>query len=149
VVVPEPMRLTLPGTPDALRVLAEAITAFAVRQALTHDTSAAVHLALEEVVTNILVHGYGGRPGGSIDVTVVVGPGEVVARVEDSAPPFDPRQAPAPDFVSPLEQRRPGGLGLFLVQRLMDGIDYERVGDRNRLTLRKALPAVAGAAEND
>jgi serine/threonine-protein kinase RsbW len=141
------MRLTLPGTPDALRVLAEAITAFAARRGLTHDTSAAVHLALEEVVTNILVHGFCGRPGAAIDVTVAVAPGEVVACVEDSAPPFDPRQAPAPDFDSPLEQRRPGGLGWFLVKRLMDGIDYERVGDRNRLTLRKALPAAASAPQ--
>ena len=52
---------------------------------------------------------------------------------------FDPEIAPLPDVRAPLEQREPGGLGLYLIHTLMDGVAYESMNGVNRLTLKKAL----------
>jgi serine/threonine-protein kinase RsbW len=55
--------------------------------------------------------------------------------VVDSGPAFDPRQAPPPDTSSPLEARRPGGLGIVLAEELLDELAYERRGEHNHLKL--------------
>jgi serine/threonine-protein kinase RsbW len=61
--------------------------------------------------------------------------------VLDDAPPFDPLEAPEPDTTLPVEQRPLGGLGIFLVRKLMDEVQYERRDGRNRVACRKRIPA--------
>ena len=57
----------------------------------------------------------------------------------DRGVPYDPLSAPPPDLSRPLAERAPGGLGLFIVRKTMDAVDYRRDGDRNVLTLTKRL----------
>jgi anti-sigma regulatory factor (Ser/Thr protein kinase) len=137
--VTEPLRLNLPSSRAAIRALNEAFRALSAAHRLAPPIEVAVNLALEEAVTNIVTHGYGGREGGAIAVEIAILPGEVVVCLEDSAPPFDPLQAPEPDFATPLQQRRVGGLGVYLVKRIMDAVEYRRADGKNRLTMRKRL----------
>jgi anti-sigma regulatory factor (Ser/Thr protein kinase) len=58
-------------------------------------------------------------------------------RVEDDAPEFNPLALAPPDVAAPLADRRVGGQGVFLVRRMMDTVNYERVGTRNRLAMTK------------
>jgi serine/threonine-protein kinase RsbW len=94
-------------------------------------------LAFEELVTNVVRHGYGDRsPGTSaIDVTAEVYGDEIVLTVEDGGPPFDPSQAIDAPLPTRIEDARIGGLGLRLVRMAARRIDYERVGDRNRVII--------------
>jgi serine/threonine-protein kinase RsbW len=93
--------------------------------------------AVDEAVTNVVVHGYGSA-GGSVDVEVRRRGDELVVRVVDDAPAFDPTAVPEPDLSSPLRQRRLGGMGVHLVRGLCDEVRYRRdVGGRNELTLIK------------
>lgn len=142
------LRLTLNSVPSALLTIADALSAFAKERKLPHLIESAIHLALEETVTNIIGHGYQGRADGKIDIEVALEPCEVVVTIEDAAPPYNPLAAPAPDFDSPLEQRKPGGLGVFLIKRLMDSLDYRYTGGKNRLTLRKWLPGKDGDGDH-
>jgi serine/threonine-protein kinase RsbW len=83
-----------------------------------------LQLAVDEVCSNSVRHGYGGREG-KIEVTVErVGQSiKVVAR--DWGRAFDPEQVPLPDPGLPLEQRSLGGLGLFIVRQVMDEVRFE------------------------
>ena len=64
--------------------------------------------------------------------------GEVEMIVEDSGVEFDVvREAPTVDPKLKMEDRVVGGLGIYLVQSIMDAVDYVRIRDRNRLTIRK------------
>ena len=104
----------------------------------------AVRLAVEEVFTNIIEHGYGGK--GPVLVQVDGGPRHVRVRLSDEAPAFDPVDAPAPDLASPLDERDPGGLGWHLVRQLMDEVEHKRAQPRgNTYTLVKQFPAQAPA----
>ena len=100
---------------------------------LVHD----LNLALEEILTNIISYGYTDNQEHEIRVSLSVQPGEVRAEVEDDGQPFDPLAAPEPDAAKPLAERTIGGLGILLVRKLMDDLEYKRQGDRNLLTIKK------------
>jgi anti-sigma regulatory factor (Ser/Thr protein kinase) len=72
-----------------------------------------------------------------IRVRLDVQPGEVKAEVQDDGQPFNPLEAAEVDTTKPLEERTIGGLGIHLVRKLMDGLEYQRQADRNLLILTK------------
>jgi serine/threonine-protein kinase RsbW len=96
--------------------------------------------AVDEVVTNALVHGYRKEPG-PIAVEWERDGERFIVRIRDEAPIFDPRPWPRPEMERPLERRRPGGFGIHLVRDCVDEIHHRgrRDGsDRgNELTLVK------------
>jgi anti-sigma regulatory factor (Ser/Thr protein kinase) len=96
-----------------------------------------LRLALEEAVTNVIRHGYGGREDGEIRVGFHVTPEAITATVEDDAPPFDPHEWPDPPL--PPEGADRHGVGVYLIKRVMDEVDYRRRGSRNLLTLTKRI----------
>jgi sigma-B regulation protein RsbU (phosphoserine phosphatase) len=102
---------------------------------LVHD----VNLALEEVLTNIISHGYTDPLEHEISVRVSLLRGELRIDVEDDGRPFDPRGAPQADTTKPLEQRAIGGLGIHLVRKLTDSLEYRRLQERNLLTMKKKI----------
>ncbi len=95
-------------------------------------------LAVEEVVTNVIVHGYG-EAGGEILVSLSYDAkaGAMEIRVEDSAEPFDPLSLPEPDISLGIDDRKIGGLGIFLTRQVMDEIRYRYEGNKNVLILTK------------
>jgi serine/threonine-protein kinase RsbW len=131
--------LTLRSTLAEVERISREFGEFADRHGLVLNVRHDMNLALEEIVTNIIVHGYKGRDDQLITVEVTVAPGHITARVEDTGLAFDPLQLPPPDVTAPLEQRRPGGLGIHLSKKLLDYLHYARVGGKNHLELRKRL----------
>ena len=111
------------------------------RAALDPGVAFDVRLATEEVVTNVIEHGYAGddQPG-PIAVRFRRDPRQVVVTVDDRARPFDPASIRPADPTAPLEARRIGGLGWHFVTRVMDEVRHEHRHPRgNRLTLVKRL----------
>ena len=93
--------------------------------------------AVDEAVTNIIVHGYAGRPG-TIEIRVKRAGDSLIVRLRDQAPRFDPTTVPPPDLTLPLEKRRPGGLGVHLVRQFVDQVHYRAAPQGgNELTLVK------------
>jgi anti-sigma regulatory factor (Ser/Thr protein kinase) len=131
--------MTLDSQLADIGVAAERIDAFAAEHQLSAAVCHDVQLAVEEILTNVIKHGYRGEAGHAIGLEVAVRQGEVVIWVEDAAPAFNPLQAAAPNLNLPLAQKQPGGLGIHLVRKVMDSLDYERAGGKNRLTLKKRL----------
>jgi anti-sigma regulatory factor (Ser/Thr protein kinase) len=96
----------------------------------------ATQLVLEEVLSNIIRHGFqDGEPHG-IALTLSVGESGVELSVADDGREFDPTLAESPRLDVPLEEWRVGGLGLHLVRAYAREIRYERVEHRNSLWLR-------------
>jgi serine/threonine-protein kinase RsbW len=93
-------------------------------------------LAVEEVITNIIVHGYK-KTGCAIDLSCRFIPEGIRIEIADSAPRFDPLSIPEPAIGGDIDEREIGGLGVFLVRRVMDGISYRYENGRNILTLEK------------
>jgi serine/threonine-protein kinase RsbW len=111
----------------------EQARALAVEQSVVYD----LVLAVNEMATNIIVHGYRGRPG-EIEVVVRLAGDGIEIRLRDQAPPFDPTRAPVPDTTRPLHLRPIGGMGIHITRRMVDGMSH-RVSQQggNELTLLK------------
>jgi len=78
-----------------------------------------LQLAVDEAVTNIILHGYQGRRG-EIEIEIKREKNGLVARLSDNAPPFDPTSVPPPDLDKPLEEQPLGGRGIHLMRQVMD-----------------------------
>jgi anti-sigma regulatory factor (Ser/Thr protein kinase) len=126
---------------DELGRVAHALDALGARHRLPPDVVADMHVALDEVLANIIAHAYADREAHEIRVALEVSPQALEAIVEDDGRPFDPLTAAAPDRSAALRSRPVGGLGIHFVRNLMTGVAYSRVGDRNRIVLTKSLSA--------
>jgi anti-sigma regulatory factor (Ser/Thr protein kinase) len=98
-----------------------------------------LNLILEEILTNIISHGYADKGEHFIQITISQENGVLVVCVKDDGIPFNPVTAEAPDIKRPLEEREIGGLGVHLIKQLVDDIVYERVGNQNILILKKII----------
>jgi anti-sigma regulatory factor (Ser/Thr protein kinase) len=93
--------------------------------------------AVDEAATNIINHGYAGKPG-KIEITVQRRDSSLVVHLVDQAPHFDPLQVPPPDLTLSLVQRCPGGLGIYFIRKFMDEVRYTAIPQGgNELTLVK------------
>ena len=115
--------LSLVGALDDLPRIAnfieEACTAIGLAPAARFD----LQLAVEEACCNVIEHAYEGA-GGALSVRFEACGEDVVITVRDWGKPFDPSAIPEPDIAAPLDERPVGGLGLYLMQRLMDQVAF-------------------------
>jgi len=97
-------------------------------------------LIVEEVLVNIIQHGYDNKEHQRIDLQVKISTGILRMVFEDWGKPFNPlREIATPDLSIDDEQRASGGLGFYLVRELADQVDYLRQDNKNILTIRKNL----------
>ncbi len=95
-----------------------------------------IQLAVDEAVTNIIMHGYAGKPG-TIALTVTVDGGVVHVEIRDRAPAFNPLTIKEPDLTADLADRVVGGMGIFLIRKVMDSVEYEFADGENVLRMEK------------
>lgn len=126
--------LTVPGVLDSLEPVGKYVMSAATEAGLAKAAAYKLRLAVDEIVTNIIVHGYSeSGTSGDVDIRTEVDDAALRVIVEDTAAPFDPRTlAPPPDLNKPLEERQIGGLGIFLVYESVDAFIYEYDGKHNR-----------------
>jgi len=132
------LTLTLKNQPSEIGRLVDLLEAFGAQSGLSEDATFKLTLALDEIVANVIRHGFGDDLEHRIEVKVTVDDRTVTASVEDDGRAFDPREAPVPDLDLPIEMRTPGGLGMHLVRETMDSVEYRRDEGRNILTVEFA-----------
>ena len=98
-----------------------------------------INLALDEIITNVAKHAYPEGEEHQFTVQISAHNGEFVACVEDDGVPFNPIDHSTPNLDAPLEERKEGGLGIYLVRQTMTGVEYQRMAGKNFVTLRKKL----------
>jgi serine/threonine-protein kinase RsbW len=114
------------------------VTGALERLGVPDEAVRALELAVDEAVTNVMLHGYSSSEG-RIWISCGVEGGRVWVRIEDEGVPFDPTAAPEPDLEGDADERPIGGLGIHLIRRMTDELRYERRGGRNILVLGKIL----------
>ncbi len=104
-------------------------------------------LAVDEACTNIIKHAYSGRAeSGEIGVLAEIDAGKVSIHLRDRGTHFDFASVKDPDLDQYVETGKKGGLGVFLINRLMDGVEYRATATGNELILTKRSQAAFSAA---
>jgi len=134
--------LTLPATLESLEPLVQYVLSAAAAAGLDRKASYGLRLAVDEIATNIITHGYAdAHIDGDVVVNATVGDEQLIITLEDWAPPFDPRGQQNPDHIDkPTDERPIGGLGVFLAFKSVDGLDYEYRDNKNRNILTMNRP---------
>jgi len=138
--------LTLPATLESLEPLVQYVLSAAAEAGLDRKASYRLRLAVDEIATNIITHGYAeAHIDGDVVVRASVGDERLTITLEDWAPAFDPREQADPDHIDKPSHERPvGGLGVFLAIKNVDQLDYEYRDHKNRNMLIMNRPQ-AGA----
>jgi anti-sigma regulatory factor (Ser/Thr protein kinase) len=98
-----------------------------------------IAVVTEELFVNICHYAYGGK-GGDAVIRFSFHNQTIFMQFEDSGIPFDPLQHTGPDIEAGIDDRPIGGLGIYITKKWMDWVGYERVNDKNILTLTRILP---------
>jgi serine/threonine-protein kinase RsbW len=125
--------LRLRATLDSLQALRDYVRSAASTAGLSQSRTYALTLAVDEIATNIITHGYNeaGRTG-DICIRADITDGMVEITLEDAGVPFNPLSRAEPDDLdTPLAARDVGGLGIFLAQKNVDEFRYAYVEGRN------------------
>lgn len=120
---------------------------FCAGMAVSAADISALHLALEEIVTNVITHGY--RHDSSEQFTVRLeadSQDRIRAVMTDDAPAYNPLARPEVNTTLPLEARPVGGLGVHLVKKLMNVCQYEHRDGWNIFSIERKLSPAPGAA---
>jgi anti-sigma regulatory factor (Ser/Thr protein kinase) len=97
-----------------------------------------IQLATDEAASNIIEHAYENRMDGILELSCGVQGNTIKIILTDHGEPFDPSEIPLPDLQADLADRKIGGLGIFLMRKLMDEVHYESKADKsNTLTMLK------------
>ena len=129
--------LTLRNDIDEIPRLHALIQSIAEETDMDHALAMSLNLALEEAVSNVMLYAYPEGSQGVVDIEAAVRDDRIDFSVSDSGVPFDPTAAADPDLAADLKDRPIGGLGIFLVKRIMDEVTYTRKGDKNILSMTK------------
>ncbi len=98
-----------------------------------------LNLVLEEAISNIILYGYKPEERKQIEVSAQKDGGTLVLTLTDSGQKFDPTQKEDPDITLSAEERQIGGLGVFLVKKIMNEVEYQRVNGKNVFTMKKTI----------
>lgn len=124
---------------EELGVLSEKIEKLAQVWDLSESMAINLNLVLEEAVSNIIFYAFESPDNQNISISIRFEPNLLSIRIADGGKPFDPTIHEEPDILLSAEDRPVGGLGIFLITKIMDSVNYTRQNDQNILTLNKYL----------
>lgn len=129
------LRFSLAPELDDIGNLFRMVETFGEANSVPEPKVYVVNLMLDELVTNLVMHGSSSSSALTADIRLRVDRGGITLVLEDDGQPFDPTGAEAPDVDAALEDRQIGKLGLHFVKSLADRVQYRLEEGRNRLTI--------------
>ncbi|MCB9459968.1 MAG: ATP-binding protein [Anaerolineaceae bacterium] len=133
--------IRIPATMEQVRQAVLFVATAAQRMGMGDDGIHQLQIAVEELVTNIVEHGYPPQDTSFafIDVEVRRDDTQVIVTIADDAPSYNPLDNPEPDPETPLEKREKGGWGVYFVKQYVDAISYTATAGRNQIVMAKYI----------
>ncbi|MBE9533732.1 MAG: ATP-binding protein [Proteobacteria bacterium] len=119
--------------------LSKAVAEFGKKNNLSSEVIYDVRLALEEVVSNIINYGFEDNYEHQISIEMNLQGETLTMKIKDDGKPFNPLEVKSTNLEKPFDEREIGGMGIHIVQQLMDELRYNREKDNNILLLKKHI----------
>jgi anti-sigma regulatory factor (Ser/Thr protein kinase) len=135
----EEYSITIKNKIDELRKLYELLDQIQAEWQIGQDIAFNVNLVFDELVSNAIYYSF--DDGEEHDIEVILGnhDGKIVITIIYGGKEFNPLDAPEPDIDSSVEDRKIGGLGIYLVRNLMDSMEYKRENNQNIIVISKNI----------
>jgi len=133
-------KITFPARFEYLDEIREFVGQVAREGGFNDKEVYSLQLASDEAASNIIEHAYEGVSNASFDVTCDVRGDTIIITMRDDGTPFDPTRVKQPNLKADLSERQIGGLGVYLMRKLMDDVKYEsnpRTGNLSIMTKRR------------
>ena len=130
--------IVLTNSLSEIERLSQFVDRVSAERSLTADDNANLQLLLDEIVSNVIRHGFDGQPDHRILVSLAITGATASIEVNDDGRAFNPMDAPPPNFEAPIEERI-GGLGIHIVRSIAQAIEYRRSNGHNVLTVTTKL----------
>jgi serine/threonine-protein kinase RsbW len=141
------LNLVIPADPRAIPTITDGVKQMLESRNWAEPEIMAVELALQEALANGIRHGCNGDPTRKIQCCVAIDQqGEVTVVVRDPGPGFD--AASIPDPLDPANMLKPGGRGVFLINRLMDEVAFVDGGREVQMRKRRSAEVQGAPAES-
>ena len=118
-------KLTFPARFEFLDEIREFVAKTATEGGFSHKEIYSLQLAADEAASNIIEHAYEGVTNASLEVSCEMNGDQIVITMRDTGKPFDPSAVRQPNLKADLSERQIGGLGVFLMRKLMDDVVYQ------------------------
>jgi len=130
--------MSLPAKTENLQAVTDFVTAELEKSDCSLKVRMQIELAVEEIFVNIANYAYRPEVGdATVRCAVDKDPLQVVIQFLDQGKPYNPLEKKDADISVPFEEREIGGLGILLVKKSMDSIDYQYKDGKNILTIKK------------
>jgi len=127
-----------PGEYKSLSKIGNFVEKQAVRAKFNPKDVYSILTAVDEACSNVIDHAYGGENLGLIEISIEFDDTEFIVSILDDGLPFEPSEVPYPDITSPLDSRKERGLGVFIMRRLMDEVNFDfSTTSKNKLVMKK------------
>ncbi|PSQ93028.1 MAG: ATP-binding protein [Bacteroidetes bacterium SW_4_67_19] len=129
--------MTIPSATRHLGEVRQFVAERAAAEGLEDEMVQELRMAVEEACANVIEHAYAGDASREIDVAVIADDERFTVRIRDEGEPFRPEAYDTPDLRELVRRRQSGGLGLHLMRRLMDQVEYRTRQGVNEVLLTK------------
>ncbi len=130
--------LRIPAKLEGMDEVLDFVSSLVDAHGCTPQARSQLRMAMEELYVNIAHYAYPDGEGWA-EIRGSVEDGVVTFTLIDGGTPFDPLAKPDPDILLSGEERRIGGLGIYMVKSMVDEVEYTYLDGCNRLTLKKQL----------
>lgn len=130
--------LSFPVSEQAYKSLVDFLKKELVENGCPDKTLSQIIVAVEELYSNVVFHGYPKGGLGNFSIKIIPDNNKVTLIMKDDATPFNPLIVKAPDITLSAEEREIGGLGIYIVKETMDEFHYERINEKNVVTIVKS-----------
>jgi serine/threonine-protein kinase RsbW len=130
-------QLVLKNAISEVRVLSNNVKEFCEENSLSGKVTHDIHLALEEIFSNIVFYGFHDQDEHQIAISLSLRNNTLILEIKDDGIPFNPLESKTPDLEIPIEERETGGMGIHIARRLVDEIEYFRKQNNNILVMKK------------
>ena len=141
--------LRIPSSTRYLEDVRRFVADHAARSGLPEGTVEEFKIAVDEACTNVIKHAYKGDEARQVDVAVIVEPDRFTVRIRDEGEAFNQASYEEPNLVEAVHRRRAGGLGVHIIRRLMDRVEYRTRGRVNEVQLTKYRSGVGPHANGE
>ena len=141
--MPKTIELILANRPSEVARLQDQLESLGRDHGFPSKVLHDIQLAVEEHLTNVLNYAFTDQADHKIAIRLIVDDSALRIEVEDDGRPFNPLEHPTPDLSQPLDKRPIGGLGIHMIRKSMDRLEYRRVANKNVLAMVKGIKTPA------